>query len=71
MNKYILMEYLDGIPTIRMRAYCPTEAIIDVIRTHKKPFRIICVSKDLTIEKFGFKMISRECIGATYQLEML
>lgn len=69
MNRYILMEYIDkGINTIRMRAYCPKEAIIDVIRNHKRPFRIICVTKDSAIQALGFKMISRECIGATYEL---
>ena len=72
MNNWVLMEYDDkGITTIRMRAYCPKEAIIDVIRNHKRPFRIICVTKDLTIEKLGFKMVSRECIGATYKLDLL
>ena len=71
-NQYILMEYDDrGVNTIRMRAYCPLEAIKWVLKNKKPPFRIICVSKDLTIQKFGFKMISRECIGATYLLEKL
>lgn len=69
---YILMEYIEGgILTIRMRAYCPIEAIKDVIKNKKRPIRIICVSKDLTITKLGFKMVSRECIGGTYKLELL
>lgn len=72
MNRGVLMEYDDkGVHTIRMRAYCPIEALKEVIKESKPPFRIICVSKDLTIQKFGFKMISRECIGATYLLEKL
>ena len=66
------MEYDDrGVHTIRMRAYCPQEAILQVMKENKPPFRIYCVSKDLTIEKFGFRMVSRECIGATYLLEKL
>lgn len=71
-NKYVLMDWMDnGVHVIRLRAYTPTQVILDIVRQEKGKFRIICVSKDLTITKYGFKMVSRECIGGTYVLEKL
>lgn len=68
----ILMDWYEGdIHVIRMRAYVSTKDIIEVIKKEKGKFRIFCVSKDLTITKYGFRMVSRECIGGTYVYERL
>ena len=66
------MDWMDnGVHVIRLRAYTPTKDVLDIVRQEKGKFRIFCVSKDLTITKYGFKMVSRECIGGTYVLEKL
>lgn len=72
MNKYILMEwYENDVHVIRLRAYPPLKEVLSIIKNEKGKFRIFCVYKDLTITKYGFKMVSRECIGGTYVLEKL
>lgn len=72
MDKYILMEWMEGdVRVFRMRAYAPLEAMLKIIKQEKGKIKIFCMSKDLTITKYGFKMISRECIGGTYLYERL
>lgn len=66
------MSWMEGdIKVFRMKAYAPLEELLNIIRVEKGKIKIFCVSKDLTITKYGFKMVQRECIGGTYLYERL
>ena len=70
-NPIILYVEEGAIPTYVLRTQTPVSVIKPFINTLKKPFRVKIITKDLTITELGFKMISRQCIGGIYIMEVL
>lgn len=67
LNMYVLFdEYKDGTHDVVLRCNCPIEGVKNVLKRLKSPYTVKITTKHLTIEKLGFKMVSRQCIGGIY-----
>lgn len=71
MNRWILLDYNNGVREIVLRTQTPLMEIPLIEKELTKPYRIKIITKHLTITKLGFKMISRQCEGGTFIKEVL
>ena len=70
-NSIILYVEDKGIPLYVLRTQTSIADIKKFILTLKRPYRVKIITKDLTITRLGFKMVSRQCSGGIYVLEAL
>lgn len=72
MNKWILLDGIEnGVRTITLRTKTPLKDIQLIEAELKRPYRIKITTSYLTITKFGYKMVSRQCCGGTFIKEVL
>ena len=70
LRKYIIYdEKVNGVHHVYLRCMAGKEGVLEVLKRIKSPYRLEIHpphTYDLTMERLGFKMITRECSGNLY-----